>query len=41
MFKVATAVQQTMTELNGFMSEENKIVSITKIVLKLMDQNDS
>jgi hypothetical protein len=29
MFKVATIVQQIMTELNGAVSEEGKIVSIT------------
>jgi hypothetical protein len=29
MFKVATIVQQIMTELNGAASEEGKIVSIT------------
>jgi hypothetical protein len=39
MFKVATIVQQIMTELNGAVSEENKIVAITKIVLNLMKQN--
>jgi hypothetical protein len=31
MFKVAVIVQQIMTELNGAVSEENKIVAITKI----------
>jgi hypothetical protein len=35
MFKVATVVQQIMTELNGAVSEEDKIVAITKIVLNL------
>jgi hypothetical protein len=39
MFKVAAIVQQIMTELNGAVSEENKIVAITKIVLNLMKQN--
>jgi hypothetical protein len=39
MFKVATVVQQIMTELNGAVSEENKIVAITKTVLNLMNQN--
>jgi hypothetical protein len=39
MFKVATAVQQMMTELNEVVSEGDKIVAITKIVLKLVDQN--
>jgi hypothetical protein len=36
MFKVATLVQQIMTELNGAVSEEDKIVAITEIVLKFM-----
>jgi hypothetical protein len=39
MFKVAAIVQQIMTELNGAVSEENKIVAITKIVLNLIKQN--
>jgi hypothetical protein len=39
MFKVATVVQQIMTELNGAVSEEHKIVAITKIVLNLMKHN--
>jgi hypothetical protein len=39
MFEVTTVVQQIMTELNGAVSEEDKIVAITKIVLKLMNQN--
>jgi hypothetical protein len=38
-FKVATAVQHIKTELNGAVSEESKIVVITKIVLNLMKQN--
>jgi hypothetical protein len=38
-FKVATIVQQIMTELNRAVPEENKIVVITKIVLNLMKQN--
>jgi hypothetical protein len=39
MFRVATAVQQIMTELNGAVSEEDKIVDINKIVLHLMKQD--
>jgi hypothetical protein len=39
MLKDAAIVQQIMTELNGAVSEENKIVAITKIVLNLMKQN--
>jgi hypothetical protein len=39
MFKVATIVQQIMTELNGAVTEEKKIVAITKIILNLMKQN--
>jgi hypothetical protein len=36
MFKVATVVQQIMTELSEAASEEDKIVSINKIVINLM-----
>jgi hypothetical protein len=39
MLRVVTSVQQIMTEVNGAMSEEEKIVAITKIVLKLMNKN--
>jgi hypothetical protein len=40
MFKVvATVFQQIMTELNGAESEEDRMVAIRKIVLKLMKQN--
>jgi hypothetical protein len=39
MFRVATAVQQIMTGLNDAVSEEEKILAITKIVLKLMNSN--
>jgi hypothetical protein len=39
MFKFAAIVQQIMTELSGAVSEENKIVAITKIVLNLNKQN--
>jgi hypothetical protein len=40
MFKVvATMFQQVMTELSGAKSEEDRIMVITKIVLKLMKQN--
>jgi hypothetical protein len=38
MLRVVTVVQQIMTELNGSVSEEDKIVAITKIVLNLMKQ---
>jgi hypothetical protein len=34
-----TVVQKIMTEFNGAVSEEDKIVVITKIVLNLMKQN--
>jgi hypothetical protein len=37
--KVVTAVQQIMTEFNGALSEEDKRVAITKIVLILMKHN--
>jgi hypothetical protein len=36
MFKVANVVQQIMTQLNGALTEEDQIVAITIIVLKLM-----
>jgi hypothetical protein len=36
---VATIFQQIMTELNGPESEEERIMAITKIVLKLIKQN--
>jgi hypothetical protein len=36
---VATILQQIMTELNGADSEEDRIMIITRIVLKLMKQN--
>jgi hypothetical protein len=39
MFRVASVVQQIMTRLNDAMSEEEKIVAITKIVLQLMNSN--
>jgi hypothetical protein len=40
MFKVVVTVfQHIITELNGAESKEDRIVAITKIVLKLMMQN--
>jgi hypothetical protein len=39
MFRVATIVQQIMTEFSVGASEEDTIVAITKIVLSLMKQN--
>jgi hypothetical protein len=39
MFKVAAIVQQIMTELNGAVTEETKIMAITKIVLNLMKES--
>jgi hypothetical protein len=40
MLRVAVmVVQQIMTEFNGAMLEDAKIVAITKIVLNLMEQN--
>jgi hypothetical protein len=36
---VATIFQKIVTELNGTESEQNRIMAITKIVLKLMKQN--
>jgi hypothetical protein len=37
---VVTVTQQFMTECNGAVLEEAKIVAIIKIVLNLMEQND-
>jgi hypothetical protein len=39
MLKVVTVVQRIMTEVSGALSQEEQIVAITKIVLKLMNQN--
>jgi hypothetical protein len=38
MLRVVTVVQQIMTEISGAVSEEQKIMAITKIVLNLMKQ---
>jgi hypothetical protein len=40
MLRTVAAVQQLMTEFNGAVPEEEKIVAITKIVLNLIKQND-
>jgi hypothetical protein len=39
MLRVITVVQQITTEFNGAVSEEAKVVAITKTVLNLMKQN--
>jgi hypothetical protein len=39
MFKVAAIVQQIMSELNGAVTEEQKIVAITRIVFNLLKTN--
>jgi hypothetical protein len=39
MLKVVIVVQQITTEVSGALSQEEQIVAITKIVLKLMNQN--
>jgi hypothetical protein len=39
MLRVVTVVQQIMTQFNVAVSEEDKIVANTKIVLNLMNQN--
>jgi hypothetical protein len=39
MLRVVTVVQQIITEFNGAVSEDDKTVAITKIVLYLMKQN--
>jgi hypothetical protein len=36
---VSTVFLQVMTELNGAESEQDRIMAITKIVLKLMKKN--
>jgi hypothetical protein len=40
MLRIVAAVQQFMSEFNGAVSEEEKIVATTKIVSNLMKQND-
>jgi hypothetical protein len=40
MLRTVTVVQQFMTECSSAVSEEEKTVGITKIVLNLMKQND-
>jgi hypothetical protein len=39
MLRVVIVVQQIMTEFSGAVSEEGKMVEITKIVQNLMKQN--
>jgi hypothetical protein len=39
MLRVVTVVQQIMTEVTGAQSQEEQIVAITKIALKLMNQD--
>jgi hypothetical protein len=39
MLRVVTIVQQIITEFNGALAEERKIVTITKTVLNLMKHN--
>jgi hypothetical protein len=39
MMRVVTVIQQIMTEYSGAVSEEDKIMAITKIVLNLTKQN--
>jgi hypothetical protein len=39
MLRVVTVVQHIMTEFNGVVSEEDKILAISKILLNLMKQN--
>jgi hypothetical protein len=38
--RIVAVVQQFKTEFNGAVSEEQKIVAITKIVSNLVKQND-
>jgi hypothetical protein len=39
MLRTVTVAQQFMTKFKGALSEENKIVVITKIVLNLIKEN--
>jgi hypothetical protein len=39
MLRVVTVMQQIVTQLHGAVSEEDKIVAFTKIVLNSMKQN--
>jgi hypothetical protein len=39
MLRIVAAVQQFMTEFNGLVSEEEKIMANTKMVSNLMKQN--
>jgi hypothetical protein len=39
MLRAITVVQQIMTEFNGAVSKQDKILAITKTVLDLMEQN--
>jgi hypothetical protein len=39
MVRVVSAVQQIMTEVSGAVSEEAKILAITRIVFNLMKEN--
>jgi hypothetical protein len=39
MLRVVTVVQQIMTEFNGAVTERDKLMAITKILLNLMQQN--
>jgi hypothetical protein len=39
MMRVVTVVQQIITEFSGSVSEEDKVVAITRILLNLMMQN--
>jgi hypothetical protein len=40
MFRAFSVVKQIMAELKGAASQEDKFLSIAKIVFKLMKQND-
>jgi hypothetical protein len=40
MLRIVPVVQQLMTEFSGAVSEEEKMVAITKIISNLMKQND-
>jgi hypothetical protein len=40
MLRIVTVVQQFMIKFNDVVSEEEKVVATTKIILNLMKQND-
>jgi hypothetical protein len=41
MLRIVTVAQQFVTEFNGAVTEEEKTMIITRLVLNLMTQNDN